>query len=84
MRQELDELLAKIHVLQEELEAEYNAKREELLQKRVELADEFLRQQRRYKIGLLRYMLRSRILVALTAPVIYLGWIPFILMDLFV
>lgn len=84
MRQEMDELLERIQALQEELEAEYNARREEWLQKRIELADEFLRQQRRYKIGLLRYIARSRILVALTAPVIYLGWIPFILMDAFV
>ena len=48
------------------------------------VADEFLRQQRRYKTGLFRFLLRTRFLVALTAPVIYLGWIPFLLMDLFV
>ena len=81
---QLDELLARIQTLQEELEAEYRERREELARKRLELADNFLRQQRRYKIGLFRYLRRTRLLVALTSPVIYLGWIPFLLMDLFV
>lgn len=84
MKQHLDELLARIRVLQDEVEEEYRKAREELDQKRVQLAEEFLRQQRRYKTGLLRFLTHSRILVLLTAPVIYAGWIPFLLMDLFV
>jgi hypothetical protein len=52
--------------------------------KRRELAGELARQQRRYKIGLFRFLRRSSLLAVLTAPVIYLGWIPFMLMDLFV
>ena len=52
--------------------------------KKAELADEFARQQRRYKTGLFRFLIRSRFLVLLTAPVIYSGCIPFVLMDLFV
>ena len=43
-----------------------------------------MRQQRRYKVGLFRYVTRTRLLVVLTSPVLYLGWIPFLLMDLFV
>jgi hypothetical protein len=84
MKQHIDELLAGIATLQEELEEEYRQKREEFERKRIELAGELLRQQRLYKIGLLRFLARTRLLVALTAPVIYLGWIPFLLMDLFV
>lgn len=84
MKQHLDELLARIRVLQEEVEEEYRARREEFERRRLELAEELLRQQRRYKIGLLRFLSRTRLLVALSAPVIYLGWIPFLLMDLFV
>jgi hypothetical protein len=84
MRQHIDELLARIRTLQDELEEEYLRHREEFEQKRQELAGEFLRQQRRYKIGLFRFLRRTRLLVALTAPVIYLGWVPFLLMDLFV
>ncbi|MCC4115788.1 hypothetical protein LLG90_10545 [Aromatoleum toluclasticum] len=81
---QLDELLVRIQGLQEELEAEYRARREELARRRLELADNFLRQQRRYKIGLFRYLRRTRLLVILTAPVVHIGWIPFLLMDLFV
>jgi len=84
MKQRIDELLARIQLLQEEIEEDYRKRREEFERKRVELAEELLRQQRRYKVGLFRFLRRTRLLVALTAPVIYLGWIPFILMDVFV
>uniref|UniRef100_Q47JG4 Transmembrane protein n=1 Tax=Dechloromonas aromatica (strain RCB) TaxID=159087 RepID=Q47JG4_DECAR len=84
MNKNIDELLERIHGLQDELEEEYRKTREEWAQKKQELADELLRQQRRYKTGLFRFMLRSRFLVVLTAPIIYLGWLPFLLMDLFV
>ncbi|MBI5329308.1 MAG: hypothetical protein HZB71_01720 [Betaproteobacteria bacterium] len=84
MKQHLEELLERIRTLQEEVEETYLQAREDLERQRVELAEEFQRRQRRYKIGLLRFIARARPLVALTAPVIYLGWIPFLLMDLFV
>jgi hypothetical protein len=84
MKTTIEELLARIKLLQDELEEEYRRTREELAERRVALADEFLRQQRRYKVGLLRFLIRSRILVVLTSPVIYAGWIPFLLLDLFV
>jgi hypothetical protein len=84
MKQHIDELLARIRVLQEEVEQEYLKAQEEFEQRRARLADEFLRQQRRYRIGLFRFLRRSRLLVVLTSPVIYAGWIPFLLMDLFV
>lgn len=80
----IDDLLARLQTLQDEIEEEYRRKREELQQRRQALAGEFLRQQRRYKVGLWRFLRRSSILVILTAPVIYLGWVPFALMDLFV
>ncbi|MBW7902692.1 MAG: hypothetical protein H3C26_14520 [Rhodocyclaceae bacterium] len=84
MKQQIEELLLRIQELQEELEEEYRRKHQEFERKRAELAGEFLRQQRRYKVGLFRFLRRTRFLVALTAPVIYAGWIPFLLMDLFV
>ena len=84
MNKHIDELLARIDALQSELEEEYRKTREEWAQKKEELAGEFLRQQRRYKVGLFRFLIRSRLLVIFSAPVIYAGWIPFILMDLFV
>ncbi len=84
MNNRLEELLARIHSLQDELEEEYRKRQEELSRKREALAEEFLRQQRRYKVNLLRFIAQSRPLVLLTSPLIYLGWIPFILMDAFV
>lgn len=84
MKPDLSQIQARIRALQEELEQEYIKAREEFAAKKAELAGDFLRQQRRYKIGLIRFILRARWLVALTAPIIYFGWIPFVLMDLFV
>lgn len=52
--------------------------------RRTQLAGELARQQRRHRIGLFCFLRRSRLLVVLSAPVIYAGWLPFLLMDLFV
>jgi len=84
MKQPIDELLARMRALQEELEEEYRKRRDEFEQKRSALAGELLRQQRRYKIGLFRFLLRSRLPVLLTAPIAYAGIVPFALLDLFV
>ena len=84
MKPQLEELLGRIRALQEQLEEEYRKAREEFDRRREALAGEFLRQQRRHKVGLFRFVVTARPLVLLTAPVIYLGWIPFLLLDLFV
>jgi len=66
--------------LQEELEVEFKKKREEfefiIVKKRVRFAEEVARQQHRLKIGWFRYLIKSRPLNVLTAPVIYAGFIP--------
>lgn len=84
IKNNLNDLLARIQTLQEDVEEEYRKAREELQEKQAKLAEDFLRQQKRYKIGLFRFLLRSNLLDIITAPVIYAGWIPFLLMDLFV
>jgi hypothetical protein len=84
MQTHLDELLARIRALQEEVEDEYHQQRSVWEARRQALAGDLSRQQRRYKIGLFRFLRRSSLLAVITAPVIYLGWIPFVLMDLFV
>lgn len=84
MKPQIDELMARIATLQSELEEEYRRARDEWAARKAALADEFLRQQRRYKTGLFRFLIHSRWLVILTSPIIYAGWIPFLLMDLFV
>lgn len=84
MSKEIDDLIARIQALQNELEEEYRHTRESWAARKADLAGELARQQRRYKTGLFRFLLRSRLLVVLTAPVIYAGWVPFLLMDVFV
>jgi len=84
MKSRLEDLLVRIHALQDEIEDIYVQARAELERQRTELAGEFLRRQRHYKTGLLRFIARARPLTVLTAPVIYAGWIPFVLMDVFV
>jgi hypothetical protein len=84
MQSHLDELLARIRALQEDVEEEYRQQRSVWEARRQALAGDLSRQQRRYKIGLFRFLRRSSLLAVITAPVIYLGWIPFVLMDLFV
>ena len=80
----VEELLGRIRELQDELEEEYRRARDDWARRKAELAGELIRQQRRYKTGLFRFLIRSRLLVLLSAPVIYAGWIPFLLMDFFV
>jgi hypothetical protein len=84
MKQHAEELVARIRALQDELEEEYHRAQLEFALKRAELAEDFLRQQKRYKASLLGFLLSPRPLVVLTSPLIYLGWIPFLLMDLFI
>lgn len=84
MNKKIDELLLRIHELEDQVEDEYRKARDDWEIKKQELASELLRHQRRYKTGLFRFLLRSRLLVMLTAPVIYAGWVPFMLLDLFV
>ncbi|HQS02130.1 MAG: hypothetical protein B7Y07_02010 [Halothiobacillus sp. 24-54-40] len=84
MNPNIDDLHARIRALQEELEGEYRKSLDALEQKRTELAGQFKQQQKHYKMGLLRFIARSRPFVILTAPIIYLGWIPFFLLDVFV
>jgi len=84
MQSHLDERLARIRALQEDVEEEYRQQRSVWEAKRRELAGELARQQRRYRVGVFRFLRRSSALAILTSPVIYLGWIPFMLMDMFV
>ena len=84
IRNNLNDLLARIQALQEDIEEEYCRAREELQERQARLAEEFLRQQKRYRVGLLRFLARSSLPAILIAPVIYAGWILFLLMDLFV
>ncbi len=87
MSKAIDDLLVRIQALREELEQELQKKREEIefiiRDKRVHFTQELQARQHLYKLSLLRYVLGARWLVALTAPLIYCGFVPFLLLDLF-
>ena len=87
MNHQIDELITRIKELEEELELELKQRREEfhfvIEKKRARFAEEVVRQQRRLKSGLFRYLAESRPLNILTAPVIYSGFMIFLLLDLF-
>jgi len=87
MTNQIDELIQRIRELQEELEIEFKKKRDEfgfiIEEKRVRFAEEVARQQRRLKTGWLRYVIEARPQNILTAPIIYAGLVPFVLLDLF-
>ncbi len=80
----IEELQARIHALQEQIEQELDRLREEFVKEREALAHRFLESQLRHKIGVWRYIAGSRLSVILTAPVVYLGWIAFFVLDAFV
>ena len=81
MATQLDELLERLHSLEAQLDQEYTALREEMAQRKRELADRFVELQRQQRVGLWRYLRGSRWSVVLTAPIIYAGWPVFALLD---
>lgn len=88
MSSSIDDLLSRMRALEEELEVEFRKRREEIEfvieDRRVRFAREVLRRQRLQRIGLWRFLRTSSLPVMLTAPIIYAGFVPFALMDLFV
>jgi len=84
MSSPVDELLARLHDLESQLEAEQARMRTAFETRRAALADAFESLQRSQRVGLWRYLRTSRPAVMLTAPLIYSGWVVFALLDLFV
>jgi hypothetical protein len=81
-------LIEKIQELESELDAELAKRRAELRvgleHGRVAFEEELLRRHRELRQKLLPYLFGASPLVMLTAPVIYAGIVPFLLLDLFV
>jgi hypothetical protein len=88
MNRKIDELIEAIRTLEEELQEEFRRGREEfrftIEARRVRFAEELILQHRRLKVGLFRYLREARLLFVLTAPVIYAGIVPLLLLDLFI
>jgi hypothetical protein len=82
----ISELLARIQHMESEIELEMKRKRAELQadfdETRVRFEREVLEQQRRFKTGVISYLLTANLLSVLTAPVIYALFFPILLLDL--
>lgn len=85
--QRQEDLSKRIRSLEEELQAAAGEKerafRYHWEQGKARFEESALFQHRKLKLGLPSYILHSRFSVLVTAPLIYLGFIPFLLLDLF-
>lgn len=88
MNQRIAELIVRIRQLEDELEAEFAAKRAELRfhfeNRRIRFESDVLRYQKQLKTGLLRYLLEARLSHILSAPVVYAAFFPMVMLDVFV
>ena len=88
MNPKISELLDRIREIEHQIEAETKLRRAELQadfeDKRVRFEREVLAQHRRFKTGLIQYMLTANWLSVVTAPVIYCVLLPMLILDLFV
>src|SRR5258708_5705144 len=82
-----EDLSQRIKSLETELEAALDEKEREFRYRwergKAKFEEEILSQHRKLKLWLPSYIRQSRFLAVVTAPVIYLGFIPFLLLDLF-
>ena len=86
MNPKISELLARIQHMELEIEQEMKRRRAELQadfeETRVRFEQEVLEQQRRFRTGVLAYLLTTNWLTLLTAPVIYALIVPILFLDL--
>ena len=85
MYRDIDELLARIGVLQDQLETRFDGARERfrynLEGRKVRFAREVRELQRRYQVSSLRYLLEADLASVLTAPLIYAMVVPLLIAD---
>jgi hypothetical protein len=88
MNPRIQELLGRIRQIEEDLELEVLARRQELhadfTHRRVMFTRDIVEQQRRLRTGLLTYVLHAQWRHMLSAPFIYAVIVPLVLLDLFV
>jgi hypothetical protein len=88
MSGKIEELIEAVRALEKELEEEFRRKREEFRftveARRIRFGEDLVLQQRRLKVGVARYLREARPQVVLVVPIIYVGIVPLLLLDLFV
>jgi len=84
----IDGLIERIRGLEAEIQIEFDKKRDDFRfvvdKKRVRFSEEVTQVQRTSKRGLLGYVAGAPVLIWLTTPVIYLGIVPLLFLDLFI
>ena len=88
MNPKIEELLKRIRQIQDEIEQEMARRRAELHtdfeNRRIRFEREVLEQQRRFKMGLFKYLRQAKFRNVISAPIIYSMLFPMLLLDLFV
>jgi len=83
----IDELLTQMRELEGEIQVEFDKKRDGfhfvVEQRRIRFSQDVIALQRGAKRSLLGYAFGGSLLTWLTAPVIYVGFVPMVLLDLF-
>ena len=88
MASSVEDLIERIRVLEDDLEEVFEQRRTEfayeMKNRRVVFEQAARKRHRELRTRLLTYLKGARLAVILTAPVIYAGIVPFVLLDLFV
>jgi len=88
MNESINELIARLHQIEDRLEEEFARNRAafhvKLRGRIAEFAEEIVQKQRRFKIRLPQYVISANLLYVLVAPVIYSVIIPIALVDFWV
>lgn len=83
----IDELIERLRGLEDEIEVEFDRKRDDFRfvveDRRVRFSEQVAELQRGSKVGLVRYLTGASLMSWLVAPVIYSGIVPLVLLDLF-
>lgn len=85
MTNRIDEIVSRIQALETELEAEVSRRKDNLThdfeEMRLQFEKEVVEQQKRFKMGLLKYLWTADLKSFLAAPFIYILIVPLILLD---
>jgi len=82
----IEEMVSRIHALEAELESEMRSRKEDLLEdfeeKCARFEKELIEQQKRFRVGLLKYLWTSDLRSFLAAPFIYILIFPLLFLDI--
>ncbi len=83
----IDELIERMKAIEAEMQVEFDKRREDfhfvMDERRARFSEEVAALQRGSRIGLVRYVTGASLLSWLVAPVIYVGFVPLFLLDVF-